>query len=80
MIRSAVNLGGAGQEVLFVVITPPRNSVGSHATSRLNSPPWSDCRILGGAMTEKIVSNAKATSSFVFDIKAMSQINFVAAP
>ena len=41
---------------------------------------WSDCRILGGAMTEKIVSNAKATSSFVFDIKAISQINFVAAP
>jgi hypothetical protein len=31
-------------------------------------------------MTEKIVSNAKATSSFVLDIKAISQINFVAAP
>jgi len=69
-----------GKKSFSVVITPPRNSAGSDPTSRLNSPPWSDCRILGGAMTEKIVSNAKATSSFVFDIKAISQINFVAAP
>jgi hypothetical protein len=69
-----------GKKSFSVVITSPRNSVGSHATRRLNSPPWSDCRILGGAMTEKIVSNAKATSSFVLDIKAISQINFVAAP
>ena len=61
-----------GKKSFSVVITPPRKSVGSDPTRRLNSPPWSDCRILGGAMTEKIVSNAKATSSLVFDIKAIS--------